>query len=112
LQIVQIELYFLILYRYGYNDEAIRSALFPIDLARSMEKLREPSFTYQNLMRFARSCQRDRWRYLDRTRAFLLGGYSDTCLSYAVIRKISVKRFPALYVAYVLVFRSLIFVTV
>jgi hypothetical protein len=63
-----------------YNDEAIRSALFLIDPAQSMQNLREPSFTYQNLLRFARSCQtRYRWRYLDRTHAFLLGGYSDTC---------------------------------
>jgi hypothetical protein len=80
LQIEQIELYLLILYIYGYNDEAIRFALFLIDLARSMQKLTELRFTYQNLMRFALSCQtRYRWRYLDRTRAFLLGGYSDTC---------------------------------
>jgi hypothetical protein len=46
LQLVQIEL-FLILYRCGYNDEAIRSAVFLIDLARSMQNLREVSFTSQ-----------------------------------------------------------------
>jgi hypothetical protein len=39
LQLVQIEL-FLILYRCGYNDEAIRSAaVFLIDLAQSMQNL-------------------------------------------------------------------------
>jgi len=47
LQLVQIEL-FLILYRYGYNDEAIRSAVFLIDLAQSMQNLSELSFTSQS----------------------------------------------------------------
>jgi hypothetical protein len=47
LQLVQIEL-FLILYRIGYNDEALRSPVFLIDLAQSMQNLREVSFTCQS----------------------------------------------------------------
>ena len=86
LQLVQIEL-FLILCRYGYNVEAIRSAVW------------------------RRWQTRYRWRYLDRTRAFLL------CLiQIHVIIVCRYKKnqcaFSCIVCDYVLSFRSLIFAIV